>query len=92
MEIDITRDDEGVVILVTPGKVEAPFEFRLDEGPGINWDEMLVDYLTRCLAERIEEDRRDLYEEGWEDAKKRKKKKTQFSSCINEYEQRAWED
>lgn len=45
--------------------------------------DVLCDAIRSAMGERIEKIRRDAYRAGWSDAKKKAKKKTTFSDCLN---------
>lgn len=45
--------------------------------------EVLCDAIRAAMCDRIESIRRSAYEAGWSDAKKKAKKKSNFSNCLN---------
>lgn len=45
--------------------------------------EVLRDAIQSAMCDRIEKIRRDAYEAGWSDARKKAKKKKNFSNCLN---------
>jgi hypothetical protein len=56
--------------------------FSIDESSELH-SKLMAENLNNHLRETIEEIRRQEYEEGWKDAKSKKKKKIWFSQLMN---------
>ena len=91
IEVQIKRDSDGVEIGLSINGA-APFWFSNTDGPDSNWDCLLRDSFERELATREAWNREAAYTLGWNDAKKKRKKKTNFNDCFNALEDLAWED
>lgn len=56
-----------------------PFVFDCDSK---NYAELLKLHLRKCISEAVQKIRREGYENGWKDAKAKRRKQTSFSGYI----------
>lgn len=80
---EIDRNGSAVVIRVdsklgTPKPIFTFYFNCADE----SWAELLRDYLEKNFRHTIHKIRKESYEDGWSDAKKKKAKRGWHSSCL----------
>jgi len=90
MKVQIKRNSGGVHIGVQVDEASGYIWFTNNDSSSTPWDEILESSIWKNLEEHVERDRRRLYNLGWKDAKKKEKKKTEFSVCFNSTDYLAW--
>jgi len=93
LEIEFRQNKNGLHIGVRVNYKEEPFWFTLNEETNASkWLKLIYYRLWEELERHVENDRATMYNLGWEDAKKKRKKKVNFNVCFNSKEDLAWED
>lgn len=88
----ISHNEHGIHIHLRLLYGKQEFTFTNNDGPGMNWDAVLAQHIMQELENKVERMRKKAYNLGWEDAKKKRKKKTIFNVCFNSHDDPAWED
>jgi len=85
MKAHVQRVDTTVKILIgpTPANPHRNYSFTFDCGDP-DHAELMMRYLRDGVMELLESERRRYYEQGWRDAKSKKRKHSWFPGCLKE--------